>query len=34
MEVDIHVGNRFVGEFGIKVFFKDEVYGNPKKGGL
>jgi hypothetical protein len=34
MEVDISLANVFVADFGIKVFFKDEIYGNPKKPGL
>lgn len=34
MEKDITVSNLFIADFGIKVFFKDEVYGNPKKFGL
>jgi len=34
METDITVSNLFTADFGIKVFIKDEVYGNPKKPGL
>lgn len=34
METDITLANVFVADFGIKVFIKDEVYGNPKKTGL
>lgn len=34
MENEITVSNLFVADFGIKLFFKDEVYGNPKRPGL
>lgn len=34
MEKDISVSNLFIADFGIKVFFKDEIYGNPKKPGI
>ena len=34
METDITVANLFTADFGIKIFIKDEVYGNPKKPGL
>jgi hypothetical protein len=34
MEHDITVSNLFVADFGIKLFFKEEVYGNPKRPGL
>jgi len=34
MENEITASNLFVADFGIKLFFKDEVYGNPKRSGL
>lgn len=34
MDQDITTANVYLADFGIKVFFLNEVYGNPKKHGI
>lgn len=34
MDKEITASNVYLADFGIKVFFLNEVYGNPKKQGI